>query len=113
MVFIYFPSKIMYLNRSDNQVQINGYRVELGEVEYKVKEFLKLENCIAFVNENNKQLVAVLEDKKELDKDLKKELLKRLPFYMQPKKFYFMDQFPLNSNSKIDRKSIKEKFNEN
>jgi long-subunit acyl-CoA synthetase (AMP-forming) len=104
---------IMYLNRLDNQVQINGYRVELGEVEYKINTLLNIQNSIAFVKENDNQLVAVLERKHELNKEEKKELMSFLPFYMQPKKFFYLENFPLNSNSKIDRKFVKAEFNEN
>lgn len=104
---------IMYLNRLDNQVQINGYRVELGEVEYKINFLLNIHNSVAFVKENNNQLVAVIERKQELNREEKRELITLLPFYMQPKKFFYLEHFPLNSNSKIDRKAVKAEFDDN
>ena len=36
----------MYINRMDNQVQINGFRVELGEIEFRIKEFTKKDSYL-------------------------------------------------------------------
>ncbi|MBU7328867.1 hypothetical protein KR843_12225, partial [Staphylococcus aureus] len=47
----------------------------------------------------------------EMTKNIKNDLKSRLPEYMIPRKFEWMEQLPLTSNGKIDRKKIAEVIN--
>lgn len=50
-------------------------------------------------------------DNAEMTKNIKNDLKSRLPEYMIPRKFEWMEQLPLTSNGKIDRKKIAEVIN--
>lgn len=101
---------IFYLDRMDFQTQIQGFRVELSEIEYYAKEFLEKINIIAIPFENtigNTEIGLVIESN-ELDyKSLVDYLKTKLPVYMVPKKVKFVDRIELNVNGKIDRKKMK------
>lgn len=106
------PDKdIIYLGRTDFQVKINSFRIELPEIETKISLYPGVEHCIVLVSEKNgiKQLAAYIQanntDIFKLD-ELKVLLEKQLPPYMLPKLWYISDKLPLNINGKIDRKAI-------
>lgn len=101
---------INYCGRIDNQVQIQGFRVELSEIEVTVRDRFNLNNVV--VCRNNKlgsaELILVLE-KSKIDHDVISEHIKtKLPYYMIPSQIKNLDEFPLNSSGKIDRKKILE-----
>ena len=52
-----------------------------------------------------------VEDERQMTKAIKDELKSRLPEYMIPRKFVWMEQLPLTSNGKLDRKKIAEVVN--
>ena len=54
-------------------------------------------------------LLYLVVEKKQLDKQQMEEYLySRLPYYMIPKHMHCLEQFPLNTSSKTDRKKIQE-----
>jgi amino acid adenylation domain-containing protein/non-ribosomal peptide synthase protein (TIGR01720 family) len=102
---------IEYLNRIDNQVQIHGFRVELGEIENVIGLHPEIvENIVVFNNEtDNKKLVAyyVLKTDSEISvEEFRKFLKNKLPDYMLPGAFVKMEKFPLTEHGKIDRKKL-------
>lgn len=103
-----------YSGRVDNQVQIQGFRVELGEIEFKSRETLGL-NCVAIdmLNEKNfAEIVLVLESNEvRLQEDIKQELLHVLPLYMIPLHIFFLNNFPLTQSGKTDRNMIRTLLN--
>ncbi|MGZ4034202.1 MAG: amino acid adenylation domain-containing protein [Bacteroidia bacterium] len=102
---------LMYINRMDNQVQINGFRVELGEIEFRIKEYTKKDSAVvlAYQNANNTiTLIGFVENMTNELNSLKSHLSSTLPHYMVPKKFYNIDAMPLNNSGKIDRKKLME-----
>ncbi len=98
--------------RIDNQVKIDGYKVELGEVEYICKNTMNLNSAVAIalrLNVNVTRIVLFYESQLELDHDYFLSLLKsQLPDFMLPVKLIWLVQFPINSNGKIDRLRLKE-----
>jgi D-alanine--poly(phosphoribitol) ligase subunit 1 len=102
---------LIYLNRLDNQVKVNGYRVEPGEVEYKIRTTLGISACAVIpVTKNNETwLLAVLE-KDVLTKEEKEKLQAAITFYMMPRKFITVKELPLNHNGKIDRLQLKNTY---
>lgn len=104
---------IEFLGREDNQVKINGFRVELGEIEFAADSYPKVNKTISVLKEDNSGklhiLLYVLPEKniEEFSMDnLKKYLKTKLPSYMCPSFFGIVDSFPINSNGKIDRKKL-------
>lgn len=103
----------MYLGRLDHQVKIQGFRVELSEIEHHVREFTNLSNvaAIAYKNKFGSDLIHLYIDPYAGDKEeLKKQLASVLPQYMIPHKMTELDTFPLNVNGKIDRKELKNRL---
>lgn len=101
---------IHYCGRLDNQVKIQGYRIELNEIEQVVRDMMGINSVAIAVN--NKvgvlQLVLILEIEKPIEKSLVfNKLQARLPDYMIPVDLYCLPQFPLNSSGKTDRPQIK------
>ncbi|CAA6802042.1 MAG: Amino acid adenylation domain protein, partial [uncultured Sulfurovum sp.] len=92
---------IEYLGRVDDQVKIKGFRVELGEIENVISSFDGISDSL--VKLYNEQLVAYVIGEK---KGLKEYLLDKLPNYMIPLYFLELEQFPLTSNGKVDKKNL-------
>jgi D-alanine--poly(phosphoribitol) ligase subunit 1 len=102
-------NQVIYINRLDNQVKINGYRVELGEIEYAIRNELPGSNvAVVLANDksNNQQLIAFVDKQIDNQEVLLNKLKQSLTFYMLPKKFICLDALPLNANGKIDRKAL-------
>lgn len=105
---------LMFVNRKDFQVKINGYRVELGEIESLYTEVSKGKFCIVMPYQNaqsNTELAIVIEGM-EYDYSVHKEyIVSKLPKYMIPSRWLFVKNMPLNPNGKVDRKTITNIFN--
>jgi D-alanine--poly(phosphoribitol) ligase subunit 1 len=100
---------IMYSGRLDQQAKIQGFRVELSEIEFHAREFLKDRNVvvIAFENKANlKEIYMFIESELFDTEDLLKYMRSKMPDYMIPNKFYFEPNFPLNANYKIDNNKL-------
>lgn len=105
--------------RIDFQVKLNGYRMELEEIEFHLRQLdIVKEAIVVPVYKNDKvtqlQGVVVLndlndnKDEQTLIHDIKQELKQAMPEYMIPRKIIFKEQFPLTINGKLDRKQIAE-----
>ncbi|MEK7434104.1 MAG: amino acid adenylation domain-containing protein [Cyanobacteriota bacterium] len=105
---------IEFLGREDHQVKINGYRIEIGEIETFLIKHEKISNVIVITSKDkyNKKLIAYLEIKENLDdSEIISYLSKKLPEYMIPKIFVKLEKFPLSDNGKIDRKQLPDYIN--
>ncbi len=102
---------IFYCGRMDNQLQIQGYRVELGEVEFHIKKLIPNKNiAVASYTESDALFLTLfIEGEQDFDLDLFKNNLKEnLPHYMLPKKINFITEFPLTTSGKTNIKQLKE-----
>ena len=101
---------ICYLGRVDQQININGHRVELGEVESSLRQEAGVEAAVAvgwpitasgaegieaFLIGNNLELPAIRE-----------RLKTKLPSFAVPRRLHLISELPLNSNGKIDRRQL-------
>jgi thioesterase domain-containing protein/acyl carrier protein len=104
--------KLEFLNRVDSQVKIRGFRIELGEIESALGQYDPIRDNVVIVREDSpsdKKLVAYLIRKENLEIDLAelRQFLKtKIPDYMVPAAYVFIDRFPLTPNGKIDRKAL-------
>jgi amino acid adenylation domain-containing protein len=108
--FIDNEGDIMYAGRLDYQVKIQGFRIELSEIEYHTRECLKGQNAVAVAFENktgNTEIALFVEDEKADSIALLVYLKSKMPSYMIPSKIYYNKKFPLNSNGKTDRNMLK------
>ena len=103
---------IEYLGRIDSQVKIRGYRIELGEIENTLLMHPDVEKAVVVVRESEmgtKRLAAYYEAGKPLPAEaLAAHLAVSLPDYMLPSYFVQVDEFPLNTNGKVDRARLPE-----
>lgn len=104
---------VLYVQRKDWMVKINGLRVEPGEVENVMRHIPGVKDAIVkgFTTDDltRQYLVGyyILEEDAALDADgIKAGLRKKMPEYMVPQYMVKMDAFPLNANNKVDRKSL-------
>ncbi|OHU92273.1 MULTISPECIES: non-ribosomal peptide synthetase [Pseudoalteromonas] len=104
-----------YLGRIDTQVKIRGYRIELGEIEAQINRHPDIKDSTVLVREHlgNKHLIAYyVIDKKEqktsfeVQGEVRKQLQKSLPVYMQPTAFVAVEQIPQTINGKVDRRRL-------
>lgn len=101
---------IMYSGRIDFQVKIQGYRVELGEIEHHAREFMRGQNAVAIAFENittNTEIALFIEGELAAAKELTAYLKSKIPPYMIPTKIIVENIFPLNNNGKVDRNILK------
>jgi len=104
---------VLYLGRVDFQAKIQGFRVELSEIEFHTKSALNKMNAVAlaFTNViNNTEVGLVIESKPMDTKQLLDYLNEKLPKYMIPTQIKFVDGFPLNTNGKTDRNALTQLF---
>jgi aryl carrier-like protein len=102
---------IEFLGRTDHMVKVRGYRVELGEVETALRGHPNVRDCVVVTRENNAagvDLVAYLVADETTSADMRSWLGQRLPAYMVPRLFMFLDALPLTPRAKVDRRALPE-----
>jgi amino acid adenylation domain-containing protein len=101
---------IEYRGRRDHQVKVRGFRIELGEIEAQLATHPQVNQAVAVASENErgeKQIVAYVVAAAEVSTDeLRGHLSRKLPGYMIPAVFVFLDAFPLTASGKINRLSL-------
>jgi amino acid adenylation domain-containing protein len=110
LAYIDDENDFIFCGRKDNQIQIQGYRVELAEIENAALLFGKSLNyaAIAIENEFGNTEVFLFTEKFQSNKvDLFSHLRKLLPGYMIPSKIIELEQFPATSSGKINRNELK------
>ncbi|MEA5581859.1 amino acid adenylation domain-containing protein [Nodularia harveyana UHCC-0300] len=108
----YLPDgTIEFCGRSDHQVKIRGFRIELGEIEAVLDQHPQVSQGVVMVQgetANEKRLVAYIvpiPGETITNTELFDFLQQRLPNYMIPAAFVFLDSLPLNPNGKVDRRA--------
>ncbi|MET9800381.1 amino acid adenylation domain-containing protein [Streptomyces sp. NPDC006368] len=102
---------LVYLDRIDRQVQLRGYRVELGEVETALRGAPGVKDVHVAVHtpEGSEPLLAawlVAEEDPPDEAALRKLLLDRLPVYMLPALYVPVAELPLTVNGKVDAAAL-------
>ncbi len=97
---------IIFHGRIDTQVKINGYRVEIGEIETAILSLDQVQDAVVTVHteeKGSKSLVAyVIAEEGLRANEIRDQLVKKLPNYMIPASYYRVAAFPLNINGKVD-----------
>ena len=108
----YAQGDLEYIGRIDNQVKIRGHRIELGEIEFKILKHSVVREAVVLPRETASgsfQLAAwYVADEPVEAGELADFLASQMPAYMVPACFVRMNQMPLTSNGKIDRKKLPE-----
>ncbi|MFJ9321968.1 non-ribosomal peptide synthetase [Streptomyces globisporus] len=96
--------ELEFAGRADDQVQLKGFRVELGEVESAVREVAGVVDVAVTVADSGDHLVAHVVG--EPPADLTDLLAAKLPAHMVPGRVLPIDALPLTVNGKLDRKAL-------
>ena len=110
----YLPDgNIEFLGRIDNQVKIRGFRIELGEIEAVLGQHPAVGETVVVARKDadQKRLVAYIVSEQEEDltsSQLRQFLKQKLPDYMIPSGFAFLEKLPLTPNGKVDRRALPE-----
>ncbi|MEX2303773.1 MAG: amino acid adenylation domain-containing protein [Bryobacterales bacterium] len=108
----YLPDgNIEFLGRVDFQVKIHGQRIELGEIEAALQEHSGVKAAVvaAWGEGQAKQRLAgyvVPRGEPVTAEELTEFLRTKLPDYMAPSAYVFLDQLPLSANGKVDRRQL-------
>ncbi len=100
---------LLYIGRVDNQVQIQGFRVEMGEIESHARQYPGAGQLAAIALPNdvgNLQVYLIMENFSGQVEALKEYLKEKLPSYMWPAKIICVTEFPKTVGGKIDRKAL-------
>lgn len=103
---------IEFQGRIDRQVKVRGFRVELEEIESILREHSAVHECLISTSEDstgNRRLLAYVIPKSNpgpAPDELRRFLQGRLPDYMIPSAFGFLEALPITSNGKIDRRAL-------
>ncbi len=107
---------LTHLGRMDSQVKIFGHRVELGEVEAKVRVACGCDGVVAVgwpkTDSGFGGVEAFIEGPESAVDILRKTVAAELPEYMVPRRFHFMERLPKNANNKYDRKAMQKMLEE-
>ena len=109
----YLPDgNIDFLGRTDHQVKIRGYRIELGEIEAVLAQHPTIKESVVLAREDtagDQRLVAYVVGaggSQPSAHDLRRFLQQKLPEYMVPSAFIFLESLPLTPSGKLDRKAL-------
>lgn len=99
-------NEIRYYGRADRQIQLNGYRVELSEIELQVNQLNLVDQfkLVAKKKEGDPWRIVgfYLGEQKITSGDFREKLQAVLPSYMLPNDFFKVEYFPLTQNGKLD-----------
>ncbi|MBS1529440.1 MAG: amino acid adenylation domain-containing protein, partial [Bacteroidetes bacterium] len=99
-----------FVGRKDNQVKIRGYRIELGEIESVLSQCDVVRQAVVLAKDDKdkkKRLVSYVVGQGDYSREKVIDFLKaKLPDYMVPTLWMELDELPLTSNNKIDRKAL-------
>lgn len=106
---------LFYQGRLDFQVKLHGYRIELGDIEENLRQVPGVENAVVLGVEQNGRIAYLkafvttgepVTDEFAARLELRQSLEQRLPGYMVPRSFAFIDRMPVTPNGKIDRRRL-------
>lgn len=106
-----------FLCRTDHQVKVRGFRIDLGEIEQALNAHPQVRECVVMAMDNDagdKVLAAylVLGDA-SLDKPgLRDYIAQRLPHYMEPQYWVTLERLPLTPSGKVDRRALPSPFDD-
>ncbi|MBD1379486.1 non-ribosomal peptide synthetase [Metabacillus arenae] len=101
--------EFQFLGRQDDQFKIRGFRVEIGEIEKAILSLPEVKDVLVLVDTSAgiKNLAAYITVGSETSQaKIKSALESKLSDYMIPKFIIFIDEFPLLTNGKVDRKAL-------
>ncbi len=101
---------IEYKGRSDQQLKINGYRIEPGEIESRILDLENVSEAVVINSKDDKGSIClcayIVVSKGGNSDEIKKHLSRCLPEYMVPRHYFILDKIPLTKNGKVNIKLL-------
>jgi amino acid adenylation domain-containing protein/non-ribosomal peptide synthase protein (TIGR01720 family) len=106
--------EVAFLGRIDGQVKVRGYRVELGEIKTQLASLPEVADAVVLVRSGqagNARLIAYLvstppaaggASPEQRTERVQAALAQRLPEYMLPSDYVWLESFPVTKNGKLD-----------
>ncbi|AWK43173.1 MULTISPECIES: non-ribosomal peptide synthetase [Photorhabdus] len=105
-----FDGTLEFLGRNDDQIKLRGFRIELAEIDAKLRALPDVQNAIAVVREiepGNKQIIAYLQTPRPLLVErIREQLRHQLPHYMIPSAFVCLNAFSVSITGKVDKEKL-------
>ena len=103
--------QFVYKERKDNQIKINGQRIEIEEINNQVMRIEGVKDCITLViNEGNNKVITLFWCGEADENSIESHLKKLLPVYMIPVAYLKVDKMPTTVNDKIDKNALNELY---
>jgi amino acid adenylation domain-containing protein len=101
---------IEFRGRSDFQIKLRGFRIEIGEIEENIRKLTEVQHCVVTARRmpsGNHQLNAYLRSDQDISiEELQANLKSLLPEYMVPLHYFVLATFPVTTNGKLDRSAL-------
>src|SRR5690606_24249262 len=97
------------LGRNDDQIKINGVRIELAEVRnalFNLRKIRQVELVVHQGDDYNQELLCYYTGGERPAEDIRSQLQSHLPPTHIPSYFMWLEEFPLNLNGKVDRRAL-------
>src|SRR5262249_7239803 len=104
--------RVEFLGRTDQQVKLRGYRIEIEEIEAVLNEHQGVTEAVVIVREDtpgDMRLVAYLvpaQRGSQNGEQFEAYLRQKLPEYMIPSSYVMLERLPITSNGKVDRRRL-------
>ncbi|SHJ86642.1 fengycin family lipopeptide synthetase B [Clostridium cavendishii DSM 21758] len=102
--------ELVYCGRKDNQVKVRGHRIELNEIETILLQNKKVKEVVVLGIKDASDkisIIAFIVVREKMDvQEIRNYLAEKLPYYMIPSQFMFVDKIPLTLNGKIDKNEL-------
>jgi len=110
LVCLNSEGNLLFKGRLDNQVKVNGHRIELEEIESLAMDFDSHGKfVVGIIDDNGLNKLKLWFTNRELSvKGLREFLQSRLPVYMVPSYYQLVDEIPLSDHGKVDQKKIRQ-----
>ena len=110
----YENGMLFFLGRNDDQVKMNGFRIELNEISHVICKMSFVLDAVTVALKKNNEVKKIISfiilksaiQKEEFQKELISFLKKTLPYYMIPSDIIEVNDFPYSATHKIDKKKL-------
>ena len=111
----YQDEQLYFDGRMDSQIKLNGYRIEIGDIEAHLRSLESVRDATVLTIETDGEvtgltacIIARGEAGSETERilSIRSALRKKLPDYMLPRHYRFLEEFPMTINGKVDRRAL-------
>jgi amino acid adenylation domain-containing protein len=102
---------LLFVGRVDNQVQVQGWRTELAEIDHHVRRCSGITDAVtvAAVIDGSQRLVVFYTGRRTTITEFARQLMAELPQQLVPRHYQHLAEMPLSVNRKIDRQALRQR----